>query len=127
MLGRPITLFKLLGFKVQADWSWLFLALLITWSLAQGYFPALYKDLPPVVYWGMGVTGAIGLFGSLILHELSHSVIARRYGIRIKGITLFIFGGVAQMDEEPPSAKAELLMAPLQAFFWHLGSRVCWC
>ena len=111
MLGRPITLFKLLGFKVQADWSWLFLALLITWSLAQGYFPAMYKNLPPVVYWEMGVAGAIGLFGSLILHELSHSVVARRYGIRIKGITLFIFGGVAQMDEEPPSAKAELLMA----------------
>ena len=111
MLGKPLTLFKLLGFKVQVDWSWLFLALLVTWSLAKGYFPVMYKDLPPVVYWAMGVTGAIGLFASLILHELSHSVVARRYGIPIKGITLFIFGGVAQMDEEPPSAKAELLMA----------------
>lgn len=111
MLGRPVTLFRLLGFKVQADWSWLFLALLVTWSLAVGYFPGMYENLPPAVYWAMGVAGAMGLFGSLILHELSHSVVARRYGIPIKGITLFIFGGVAQMDDEPPSAKSELLMA----------------
>lgn len=110
-LGKPITLFKLLGFKVQIDLSWLFLALLVTWSLAEGLFPQLYQGLRPGTYWWMGVAGATGLFASLIFHELCHSLVARRYGIPMKGITLFIFGGVAQMDEEPPSAKSEFLMA----------------
>ena len=124
MFGRSVTLFQLLGFKVQVDWSWLFLALLVTWSLAEGFFPGQHKGLPKSTYWVMAVVGAFGLFGSLILHELSHSIVARRYGIPIKGITLFIFGGVAQMDEEPPSAKAELLMAmagPIASILLALG------
>jgi len=59
----------------------------------------------------MGIAGALGLFVSIIFHELCHSLVARRYGLPMKGITLFIFGGVAEMDEEPPSAKAEFMMA----------------
>jgi Zn-dependent protease/CBS domain-containing protein len=59
----------------------------------------------------MGVFGALGLFASVILHELSHSLVARRYGMPMKGITLFIFGGVSEMGSEPPSAKAEFWMA----------------
>jgi Zn-dependent protease/predicted transcriptional regulator len=111
MFGRTITLFRLLGFKVQADTSWLFLALLITWSLATGYFPFEYENLPASMYWGMALVGAAGLFASLIFHELAHSLVARRFGIPMKGITLFIFGGVAHMDEEPPNPKSEFLMA----------------
>jgi Zn-dependent protease len=111
MFGRRLVLFELFGFKVQADMSWLFLALLVTWSLAQGLFPAFYPGLSSATYWKMGVIGMIGLFGSLVLHELSHALVARHYGLSIKGITLFIFGGVAEMDEEPDSAKTEFLMA----------------
>ena len=111
MLGKRITLFELLGFKVNVDLSWVFLALLITWSLAVGYFPAQFEGLSPVTYWSMAIVGAVGLFASIIFHELSHSLVARRYGLPIKGITLFIFGGVAEMEEEPSSAKAEFLMA----------------
>jgi Zn-dependent protease len=111
MFGKRLVLFELFGFKVQADMSWLFLALLVTWSLAQGFFPAFYPDLPPATYWKMGVIGMIGLFFSLVLHELSHALVARHYGLSIKGITLFIFGGVAEMEEEPDSAKTEFLMA----------------
>ncbi len=111
LFGRSVTLFELLGFKVQIDMSWIFLALLVTWSLAKGLFPSLFEGLPAPTYWWMGLAGALGLFASLIFHELCHSIVARRYGIPIKGITLFIFGGVAQMDDEPPSAKAEFLMA----------------
>ncbi len=111
MFGRTITLFRLLGFQVQADASWLFLVALATWSLATGYFPIEYEGLAPSMYWWMGVIGAAGLFASLIFHELAHSLVARRYGIPIKGITLFIFGGVAHMEEEPPDAKSEFLMA----------------
>jgi len=111
MFGKQATLFELLGFKVKVDASWLFLALLIVWSLATGYFPQSYEGFRSSTYWWMGISGAIGLFFSLILHELSHSVVARRYGMPIRGITLFIFGGVAEMEEEPGSPKAEFLMA----------------
>jgi Zn-dependent protease/predicted transcriptional regulator len=111
MFGRRITLFKLLGFAVRLDISWVIIAILITWSLALGLFPQYYKDLPKATYWWMGVAGALGLFVSIIFHELCHSLVARRYGLTMKGITLFIFGGVAEMDEAPPSAKAEFMMA----------------
>lgn len=120
MLRRTLTLFQLLGFKVGIDWTWPFLALLIVWSLAMGVFPNEYPDLAEATYWVMGIFGAIGLFGSLIFHELSHSLIARRYDIPITHITLFIFGGVAQMDKEPPNATSEFRMAiagPLASLF----------
>jgi Zn-dependent protease/CBS domain-containing protein len=111
VFGRKITLFKLLGFTVRADVSWLVLAFLITWSLAVGVFPLYYKGLSQQAYWGMGVFGALGLFGSIVFHELCHSLVARKYGLPIKGITLFIFGGVAEMEDEPQNPKTEFLMA----------------
>ena len=111
MFSNRVTLFKLLGFEVKIDSSWIILAILITWSLAKGVFPAYFEDMPASNYWAMGVAGALGLFLSIILHELSHSLMARRFGIPMKGITLFIFGGVAEMSEEPPSARAEFFTA----------------
>jgi Zn-dependent protease len=111
MFGRKVTLFKLAGFTVRADVSWLVLAFLITWSLAVGVFPYYYKGLSQQAYWWMGVCGALGLFGSIVFHELCHSLVARRYGLLIKGITLFIFGGVAEMEDEPQNPKTEFLMA----------------
>lgn len=104
-------LFSLFGFKVSLDWSWLFLAILITWSLAAGYFPLTFPHLDTETYWLMGVVGALGLFFSIILHELCHSLVARHYGQEISGITLFIFGGVAEMRDAPPNPKTEFLMA----------------
>ncbi|MEO3429127.1 site-2 protease family protein [Pelagibius sp. CAU 1746] len=126
MNGRGITLFELLGFKIRVDISWIFLALLVTWSLAKGVFPAWYADegLSQAAFWWMGIAGMAGLVFSLIFHELSHSLVARRYGLPIKGITLFIFGGVAEMTEEPKSAKVEFWMAiagPIASFFLALA------
>ncbi len=111
MFGKRITLFKLFGFEVRLDVSWIFIALLVTWSLAQGFFPRYYEGLESSTYWWMGIAGAIGLFLSIIVHEFSHSLIARKFGLPMKGITLFIFGGVAEMEEEPPNPKAEFFMA----------------
>jgi Zn-dependent protease len=119
MNGRSITLFELLGFKIRVDISWLLLAVLVTWSLALGVFPLWYEGLAPATYWWMGFAGMLGLVFSLVFHELSHSVVARHYGLKIKGITLFIFGGVAEMAEEPKSAKVEFWMAiagPIASF-----------
>ncbi len=104
-------LFSIFGFQVWLDWTWLFLAVLITWTLAGGYFPHVYKDLATMTYWWMGIAGALGLFVSIVFHEMSHSIIARKHGIPMKGITLFVFGGVAEMTEEPKDPKSELLMA----------------
>jgi Zn-dependent protease/CBS domain-containing protein len=111
MFGRRVKLFKLLGFEVNVDLSWIFIAALVTWSLAAGLFPYLYKGLSKEQYWTMGIVGALGLFISIIAHEFCHSLVARKFGIPMKGITLFIFGGVAEMGDEPPTAKAEFSMA----------------
>ncbi|MDX1642800.1 MAG: site-2 protease family protein [Thermoanaerobaculia bacterium] len=111
MFGRKFELFTLFGFKVGIDASWFILAILITWSLATGYFPYAFEDLSTRTYWVMGVVGALGLFGSVVLHEFAHSWVARRNGLPMKGITLFIFGGVAEMSEEPPSPRVEFRVA----------------
>ena len=76
-------------------------AILIAWSLSTGLFPFHYKDLSSQTYWLMGIVGAIGLFLSIIAHEFAHSLVARNSGMPMKGITLFIFGGVAEMGDEP--------------------------
>jgi len=101
----------MLGFEVRVDASWLLIAFLITWSLAVGVFPNELPGLLTGTYWWMGIAGALGLFGSIVIHEFSHSIVARYYGVPMKGITLFIFGGVAEMEEEPPNPKTEFLMA----------------
>lgn len=111
MFGRPITLFRLFGFAVRVDASWLIIAALVTWTLATGLFPLEYRGLPAATYWWMGIAGTLLLFASVVVHELFHSLVARHYGLPMKGITLFIFGGVAEMGDEPPSAKVEFLMA----------------
>lgn len=125
MFGRPLKLFTLLGFEIKVDFSWVFLAALITWSLGTQYFPLVYEGFDERTYWTMGAAGAFGLFFSIIFHELAHSVVARAFGMRIKGITLFIFGGVAELEDEPPSAGAEFLVAiagPLASLLLAWGS-----
>ncbi len=104
-------LFNLFGFEVRLDASWLFLAILVAWTLAAGYFPIKFPGLSLAEYWTMGVVGALGLFLSIILHELCHSLVGRHYGLRMSGITLFIFGGVAEMTDIPANPKTEFLMA----------------
>ncbi len=111
MFGKRLTLFRLFGFAVQVDLSWLLIAVLVTWSLATGFFPQRYPDVSHAGYWLMGALGALGLFASIIFHEFWHSLVARRYGLHIRGITLFVFGGISEMSEEPENPKTEFLMA----------------
>ena len=137
MFGKRIKLFKLLGFEVRIDLSWIIIATLVTWSLAAGLFPYLYPDLSRETYWLMGVVGALGLFVSIVAHEFCHSLVARSFGMPMKGITLFIFGGVAEMGDEPPTARAEFMMAivgPLSSMaigavfylIYHFGKSAGW-
>jgi Zn-dependent protease len=126
MFGRPIPLFKLAGFQIGLDWSWFILAVLITWTLASGVFPYYFPGLAPAAYLSMGVIAALGLFGSIVLHELGHALVARRFGLPIRRITLFIFGGVAEMEAEPERPAVEFWVAiagPIVSFLVALG---CW-
>ncbi len=127
MFGKKIRLFTLFGFEVNIDFSWIIIAILIAWSLSTGFFPYEYHNLSAQTYWLMGIVAALGLFISIIAHEFSHSLVARAQGMSMKGITLFIFGGVAEMGEEPPNARAEFYMSivgPLSSiamallFYW---------
>lgn len=111
MFNKRFHLFDLFGIHVYADVSWIIIAGLVTWTLAEGLFPTLYRTDRQATYWVMGVAGAVGLFGSIVAHELSHSLVSKRYGMPVESITLFVFGGVAQMEEEPAKPKQELLMA----------------
>jgi Zn-dependent protease len=123
---RGIHLFTLFGFEVKLDLSWLLLALLISWSLGAGWFPARYPELSGHAHAWMGVSVAIGVFFSIVFHEFSHSIVARFYGMPIRGITLFIFGGVAEMESEPPNPKAEFLMAIAGPICSFLLAAVLW-
>ncbi|GER07615.1 peptidase M50 [Iodidimonas muriae] len=111
MTDHNLTLFTLFGFRVRANPSWLLLAALITWSLAEGLFPQEFPDLPASLHWSLGIVGMIGLFFSLLFHEFSHSLVARRRGMKIGGITLFLFGGVAELTDEPPTPRIEFEVA----------------
>ena len=126
---RGFHLFNLFGFEVKLDLSWLLLALLISWSLGAGWFPSEYPGLSQHAYAWMGIAVAAGVFFSIVFHEFSHSIVARYFGMPIHGITLFIFGGVAELEQEPPDPRAEFLMAiagPISSFllalmFWLAG------
>ena len=137
MFGNRFKLFKLFGFQISADPSWFIVVALVTWSLAERLFPGNYEGLGKGTYWAMGLAGSLLFFLSLILHELSHALMARRYGLPIRGITLFIFGGVAEMTDEPPTAQAEFMVAiagPIMTVLitvaafavWAVGSQSSW-
>jgi Zn-dependent protease/CBS domain-containing protein len=102
---------RILGIPIGLDYSWFVIFALLTWMLAGSYYPAEFKDWPPVLYWFVGGVTAIMLFVSVLLHELGHSVLALRYKVPVRSITLFLFGGVAQIGAEPPSPLAEFLIA----------------
>jgi Zn-dependent protease/CBS domain-containing protein len=106
-----MTLGKIFGVRIALDWS-LFIALwLITISLASGLFPAWHPEWTSGLRWGVAFAAAVMLFVSVLLHELSHALVARWYGLEVRSINLFVFGGVANIEREPETPRAELLMA----------------
>ena len=101
---------RLLGFRIRIDYSWFVVLVLVTWTFASWQFPEDLPGLSRIAYLAMGFSGALLLFLSVLLHELAHSVVARSRGIAVEGITLFIFGGVAEMSREPDRALDEFLL-----------------
>lgn len=102
---------RVFGIDVDINISWLIVFALFSFTLAREYFPAQLAGLEPTVYWSMGIITTILIFASVLLHELAHSLMAIKDGIPIKRITLFIFGGVAQMEKEPRLPGSELKIA----------------
>ncbi len=130
MFSNSIRIARFAEIDVRIDASWLFIAALITWSLSAEYFPSLLPDETQATYLAMGVAAATGFFLSLLLHEFAHALVARHFGLEINRITLFLFGGVAEMESEPKTAPAELYMAiagPIMSLalglgFWSLSA-----
>src|SRR6266581_3137910 len=110
---------RILGIPIRIHWTLWLVFLLIAWSLADEYLPAVYPTFSVATDWTIGVVSALLLFVSVLLHELSHSYIAKKNGLPIARITLFFFGGVSEMSEEPKDARLEVRMAaagPLTSF-----------
>lgn len=97
MHGPDWQIGRILGIPIKVHVSWFLVFLFVTWTLATGYLPAALPGHSAGRYWAMGGVSAVLLFASVLLHELGHSYVALRYRIPIGQITLFIFGGVAQM------------------------------
>jgi Zn-dependent protease/predicted transcriptional regulator len=99
------------GIPIRIHFTWLIIFGLLSWSLASGYFPQHYPDLPITAYWIKAVIAALFLFGSVLVHELMHALMAQSLRVPIAGITLFALGGVSEMKQEPPSPSAEFKIA----------------
>ena len=128
MNRSTISLGRILGIPIGLDYSWFLIFGLLTWSLATSYYPAEFANWSTIQYWIVGALTVILMFASVLLHELGHSAVALHYKIPVRNITLFIFGGVAQIGSEPPNAAAEFWIAiagpatsfALALFFWLL-------
>src|SRR5271165_3916939 len=110
MARQNIPLGRILGISIGLDYSWLLIFGLFTWSLAASYYPAEFKDWPPLLYWLMGAVTAVTLFLSVLLHELGHSVVALRYKIPVRSITLFLFGGSLRLGQNRPAPLPSFLL-----------------
>jgi Zn-dependent protease/CBS domain-containing protein len=118
------------GFEIRIDYSWFIIFFLILWTFTFAVFPANFPNLGVGAYIGMGVVSTVLFFVSLLIHEISHSLVARRRGVPIEGITLFVFGGVSKTRSEAKSPGDEFAIAivgPLASIvlgviFWVIGS-----
>lgn len=123
-MSGSLSLGSILGIPIKLHSSWFLIAALVTWSLAVGFFPQAYPGWETGTYWVVALVTSIFFFASVLLHELGHSVLALREKVPVKSITLFIFGGVAQIGREPPTAGAEFRIAiagPLTSLGLALG------
>lgn len=102
---------RIFGINIYIDWSWIFIFLLVTWNLGAGVFPDLHPQWGTALIWGTAFIASLLFFASVLAHELAHSVVAKSQGIPVSNITLFLFGGVSNIQREPTSPTAEFVMA----------------
>jgi Zn-dependent protease len=109
-MDRGINIVKLFGINIKIDWSWLLILFLVVWNLSSAFSEA-HPDWSSLFTLLMGLVAALLFFLSVLIHELAHSLVAKSQGIHVNDITLFLFGGAANIREEPKSPKSEFLMA----------------
>ena len=130
-MAGSIRIGRIFGITVQVHHTWFIALWAVAFSLARGVFPERLPGLPGSTYWTMGIVGAVFLFGSVLVHEFGHALVARRFRIPTRSITLFLFGGVAQIAREPERPAHEFWVAiagpvtslGVGALFWALAPR----
>jgi Zn-dependent protease/predicted transcriptional regulator len=110
-LNKGFRVFRLFDIDIVVHWSWILIFLLLTWSLATGIFPAWHPYWNQTLLWSTALAAVLLFFGCLLLHELAHSLVARKRHIPVHRIVLFLFGGVSNIEREPSSPGAEFAMA----------------
>jgi Zn-dependent protease/CBS domain-containing protein len=126
MFAMRLRLFRLFGIPISIDATWLIIFFLVVGSLAAGVLPRELPGAPRWEWWVIALVTALLYFVCILLHEMGHSLVARSRGMSIRGITLFLFGGVAELAEEPPSAGTEFLMAIAGPIVSAVIAVVCW-
>jgi len=111
-MNRGFRVGRLFGININADWSWLVIFALVTWSLSSG-LGQLHDGWSSGTVWGVAIAAALLFFASVLAHEMAHSLFARSRGIPVRTITLFLFGGVSNIEKEPDSPRSEFVMAIL--------------
>ncbi len=111
MTSKHLRIARIAGIPISLDYSWFLVFFLLTWSLGASYFPTQFPGWTAWEYWAIGILATLLLFLSVLLHEFGHAAAARHYHIPVEEITLFIFGGVARIQEEPHSPKSEFWIA----------------
>ena len=111
MLKEGIPIGRLFGISIRLHYSWFVIFALMIWLLSANYFPAVYPHWSTAISISAGIVTSLLFFLSLLAHELMHSLVAQHYGIKVRAITLFIFGGVSQITEEPHDARTEFRIA----------------
>lgn len=102
---------RVFGFEINVHWSWIFIFVLVTWTFAAGILEDAYPEWSDAQRWVLAILIATIFFSSILVHEMSHSLLARRYGIPVSSITLFVFGGVSNLTKEPDNARQEFWIA----------------
>lgn len=119
-MNNSIKLFRIFDIDINLHISWWFILALLSWSLATGFFPESYPGFSNMAYWVVGILSSLLLFASVLMHELSHSLVAQLRHVKVESITLFFFGGVAGITREDMKPSSEFLIAiagPLFSLF----------
>ncbi|MDZ7262312.1 MAG: site-2 protease family protein [candidate division KSB1 bacterium] len=129
MLKSSLRLGRIAGIEIRLDYSWFIVFVLITWSLAAVSFPMAHPDWNTTTHWTLGLLTSLLFFVSVLAHEMAHSLVAQAKGVPVRSITLFIFGGAAQISQEPKEASNEFLMAlagPATSIFLAIFFAILW-